>query len=258
MNCKRLAGFVLLSISSVLGSSSEARAKDLITNGGFEQTTSGPGQFDYQTKATGWTSASSSYNFIFGSGTADTTGSPGQYGNIKLWGPGTGSANGLPASSPNGGNFVAADGAFNTGPIQQTISGLTVGDTYAVSFFWAGAQQSGFTGPTTEQWNVSLGSQSQSTAVVSNASHGFTGWMQQTLDFTATNSSEVLSFLAAGTPNGVPPFALLDGVSMNDVSSPSPGPSTVPEPATVSLMVVGLLGLSVAGHRRRRAKVNAV
>ena len=71
----------------------------------------------------------------------------GSDGIVKLWGPGTGSANGL-TLSPNGGAFVGADGAFQDEPIQQTISGLVAGHTYAVSFDWAAAQQSGFNGPT--------------------------------------------------------------------------------------------------------------
>jgi PEP-CTERM motif len=65
---------------------------------------------------------------------------------------------------------------------------------------------------------------------VDNASHGFTGWTYQTLDFTADNTSDVLSFLAVGTPNGVPPFSLLDGVSVN----------AIPEPMSATLMLIGL------------------
>jgi hypothetical protein len=100
----------------------------------------------------------------------------GQYGIVGLWGPGNGSANGLPATSPDGGNYVGADGAFQQGAITPTINGLVVGQTYAVSFDWAGAQQLGFNGPNTEQWVVGFGSDTQSTAVYNNSSHGFSGW----------------------------------------------------------------------------------
>jgi len=196
---------------------------NLVTNGGFETTTNGPGQLGYNTSAAGWSTPApnGSYNFIFASGTADTTGSPGEYGNLQLWGSNNGGIDVLPASSPASGNYVAADGAFQVGAISQTLTGLTIGDSYNVSFYWAGAQQAGFTGITTEQWQVSLGSQTQSTAIVTDPSHGFTGWMPQTFTYQATADTEVLSFLAAGTPNGEPPFSLLDGVSAN--LAPEPG-----------------------------------
>jgi len=91
----------------------------------------------------------------------------GQYGNLKLWGPNDGSANGLPASSPDGFNYVGADGAFQVGAISQTITGLTVVAQYTVGFWWGAAQQDGFTGATTEQWQVSLGGQTQYTSIIS-------------------------------------------------------------------------------------------
>ena len=234
-------------VSAVIGSATPALA-DLVTNGDFEEITNGGGQLGFNTNATDWTSATTSYNFLFTPGSADTTGVTGQYGNLQLWGPNNGSANGLPATSPNGGNFVGMDGAFQAGPLQQTINGLTVGETYAVTFEWAGAQQEGFDGPNTEQLEVSLGSQNQFTTVYDNPSHGFSGWIPQTFYFTADATSEVLSFLAIGTPisPSVPPFSLLDSVSM----------MAVPEPSTWAMMVVGFGGLGFAAYRRRR-KVSA-
>ncbi len=219
-----------------------AQATNLVANGGFENTTNGACGLQYCTTAPPW--QSTGYAFLFAPGTADTTGSDVYPGSLplELWGPGNGSANGLPATSPAGGNYLAADGAFAVSPIEQTINNLTVGGKYTVGFWWAGAQQYPFTGATTEQWQVSLGSQTQMTAVSPNASHGFTGWMYQSFTFTADNSSDVLSFVAAGTPNGVPPFVLLDGVTMN---------AATPEPGTLALSVGGLLGI-VATLRSKR------
>ncbi len=240
-----LLSLTLLGTASVVVS---ARADNLVTNGSFETTTNGPNQqFDLLTQATGWTS-SNGYNFIYSPGAADTIGAAGQFGTVSLWGPGNGSNNGL-TTSPDGGNFVAADGAFGVAPITQSISGLTPGEGYQLTFYWAGAQQSGFDSPTTEQWQVSLGSETYSTVVANNASHGFTGWMEQSFTFTPQSSTELLSFLAVGTPEGVPPFVLLDGVSMN----------AVPEPGTWGLMLVGMAGLGgVAWQRRRSGKAVAV
>jgi hypothetical protein len=232
-----IVGIALLALAIT----APAFASNLVMNGDFETTTNGPNfQFDNNTVATGWTS--NGYNFIFAPGAADTIGATGQFGNLQLWGPGNGSANGLPATSPSGGNFAAADGAFQVGAISQTINGLTMGNSYVVSFWWAGAQQSGFTGATTEQWQVSLGGQTQSTVVLNNVSHGFTGWQSQSFTFTADNTSDLLSFLAVGTPNGVPPFVLLDGVTLN-------ASGTTPEPETLTLMATGLMG--VIGFARR-------
>ena len=115
-----------------------------------------------------------------------------------------------------------------------------------MSFAWAGAQQTGFTGATTEQWLVTLGTSTQNTNVVSMPSTGFSGWMNQTFNYVATSSSEVLSFLANGTPTGVPPFALLTNVSV----------TKVPEPASATLMITAVAGL-IGIARRRRASAKA-
>jgi hypothetical protein len=96
---------------------------------------------------------------------------------------------------------------------------------------------------------VSFGGQTQHTPVVNNLSHGFTGWMEQNFTFTANGSSDVLSFRAVGTPNGEPPFALLDGVSLvQDVS----------EPATAGVVVAAMLGLGFVRMRRRGVAADAV
>jgi len=230
---------LVLALSAVAAlSASAAQAANLVTNGDFESTTSGPGQLGYNTDLTGWTS--NGYNFVFGATGADSAGVTSQYGNLQLWGPNNGAANGL-TSSPAGGNFVAADGAFEVAPLQQTINGLQIGKQYNVSFYWAGAQQKNFDGPNTEQWQVSLGNQTQSTGVYSNPSHGFSGWTKQTFSFTATSASEVLGFMAVGTPAGVPPFSLLDGVSMV---------AAVPEPATWGMLLGGLGLIGFAARRR--------
>ncbi len=220
-------------------------ATNLVSNGSFELTTNGPGHTYYgYTDAIGWNS-NNGYNFIFAPGTIDTTGSytPEYNGNLQLWGSHNGGTEVIPTSSPAGGNVIAADGAFQTAPIQQTLNGLTPGKSYAVSFYWAAGQQLGFSGPTTEGWQVSLGSQSFTTAIVANPSHGFTGWMQQTFVFTAQSSSDVLSFLALGTPEGLPPFSLLDGVTA----------TAVPEASTWVMLVAGFGLVGIAARRRNRA-----
>jgi len=230
---------VFVSIAALAALASTAvNATELITNGNFE--TGDYGQIDTNGRQLqGW--HTTGYNFLYSPSNVDTTGTPGIWNPVALWGPNNGAANGLGAS-PAGGNFVAADGAFNVAPLTQTVNGLVVGQKYNLSFYWAGAQQYTFNGPTTEQWKVSFGNETYSTAVLDNANHGFTGWKQEIVTFTATSTSELLSFLAVGTPDGLPPFSLLDGVSMT---------AAVPEPGTFALMGLGMLGFA-ARHRKSK------
>ncbi len=226
---------IALSAAAVLTVAPLAQA-ELVTNGGFETTTFGNGQLGFNTDATGWTvpppAGTGSYIFVYSPGTADTTGALGSSGNVSLWGPGNGSANGL-GVSPDGGNFIASDGDFENGPLMQTLNGLIAGDTYAVTFYWAAAQQEGFDGITSSGWIVGLGGAPTQSVDAGILNHGFSGWNQATLDFTADGTSDVLSFLAQGTGGGSePPFALLDGVSVTQT----------PEPGTWLLMLTGILG----------------
>lgn len=239
----------------ILCSAHKARAQvDLVLNGNFSATnwitpqpanvaTTNGGQLGYNLNATGWTNVTGSslgYNFLFTAGSVDSNGVNGNAGSLSLWSTNNGGVSTLTAP-PGGGNFIAADGAYETEPIQQTITGLTPGQNYALSFYWGAAQQTGFSGATTELWSASLGGQTFSTTAYSLPSKGFSGWIQQTFNYTATNSSEVLSFLAAGTPSGQPPFSLLADVSMQVV---------VPEPSQVAMGLLLILFIGGAAAVR--------
>jgi hypothetical protein len=239
----RLSALLLLvALALALGAVPSARA-NLIQDGDFTDVTySGTvtglttlfGEFGSggTLKVADWTT--SGYNFVYAPDTADTGSksganmgapneAPGQYntsagyGNTYMWGSNNGGTAPLPATDPDGGNFVADDGAAEVGPISQAVTGLTVGQTYVLKFYWAAAQQESFTGDTTETWKVSLGSQTFYTGTYSLTSKGFSGWMQDTMYFTSTNASETLSFLAVGTPSGDPPFSLLGGLDLEVV-----------------------------------------
>ncbi len=247
---------------TALAGAAQAGPQVTLQNGSFESTTTNnggttPGYVCGETyhacsNLTGWTNTDG-YSFItnsataYGSAPTATSLGIGPNGAISLWGA---------TASPDGGNFLAVDGdtsrtvqvkgGLGRGTLSQMVTGLVVGDNYAITFYQAAAEQTGFYLPTTELWQVSLGgatllSQSMHLAGAvqgANNTGDFSGWTEQTLVFNATSSSELLSFFAIGTV-GTPPFVLLDGVSMADV----------PEPATFGVLGLGALGLLL---RRRR------
>ena len=233
-------------------------AANLVVNGDFETFSGAASQIQSSNNPNGavlpgWTNAG--YTFLFTPGSADTTGSTSQeFGNqLTLWGPGAGGGgvrNGLTATSPTGGNFIGVDGAFQQGALSQSISGLQVGQNYALTFWWAAGQQQGYTGSNSDSWGVTFGGQSFTTATVNNPSEGFQPWQKQVFIFAATSATQTLSFLAQGTPAGTPPFSLLDGISL----------VAAPEPNTWPVLATALAGLAVLGRwtaRRRRRPAGA-
>jgi hypothetical protein len=182
-------------------------------------------------------------------------------------------------------NYVEADGnpTYESG-FNYTISGLTKGETYTLSFYEAASQQTGFGNGlnTTEQWIVSLGTQGmqicydcgsadsyyggydstyynndptasiEATTLMTTPSGGMTDWQYVSVNLTADASTDVLSFLAWGD-NGntvnLPPIVFLAGVD-----SPSGLNTGVPEPTTLVLAALSVLGIGVAGLLQRRAR----
>lgn len=262
---KLILGTAAAMLAAAVAPAAQA-APNLVVNGDFSQTTitttsggkttttatTSASQLSYKGyEAAGWTnSPSNGYNFIFNPNLAGSAGytSVGDNGAIQLYTSANGGSASAPASlaSPTGGNFLASDPDYQLGSISQVINGLTVGQKYQLSFYWASGQQAGFTGVTTEGWTGSLGASTFATSVNTTPSKGFDSWQQFTTTITATSTSETLKFLATGGPSGSqPPFALLDGVSL----------SAVPEAGTWAMMFAGfgLMGFAL----RRRAKIAA-
>ena len=156
--------------------------------------------------------------------------------------------NGL-GPSPDGGNYLAVDGASSfLSSVSQTVSGLTLGHTYQLSFYDGAGQQNGVPAATLmDHFTVSFGSQTQDGTTYTTSNFGFSGWHLETMNFVATSSSQTLTFMAFGSPN-LPPYMVLDGVSLTTSRRPGtfePGPHGPgrPEPRRLYL--------------RRRARLKA-
>ena len=259
MNTRKIAmsGF---SAIALLALASTAQA-DLITNGGFESW-GYPGQSALLNNSdmTGW-GTNSGWTFVVPPGKAGLGFAELDYGyegigpNFQLW-TATGAGNigngGLSVitPSPDGGNFVASDGNYQTGNIYQYVSGLIAGNSYTLSFYAGLAQQYLDSGNNTADWQVTLGGGAAQYASFSDLSHDFSGWTKETMTFTATAGTELLSFLAQGGPASDPPFLTLDGVSLNPTITPPIPPSTTPLPAALFFVAPALAG--VFGFSRRK------
>lgn len=239
----KMRSVILAAAVACFGMSAGAHATQFITDGDFTDTTGTLGQIDVDTTVAGWT-ANGGYSFVFNK--ADT-GSP---AGVALWDKADGGTSTWDGMTKSGsGNFIAMDGDYITEPVSQTVTGLTVGKTYDLSFNYAFGQQSGFSGDTEQHITASFGSWSAVVPTPDEAlpSLGFSGWSTYTTSLTATDTSETLSFLAYGNLP-VPPFALVSDVSLT---------GTVPEPSTWALMLLGFGGLGYAGFRSRRRTIAA-
>ena len=223
---------------------------NLVTNGSFEMTSGVSNNGGYICSGTVAACGTASNVMGWTSTCNGSCGNGNSVGSVLFGGTGGSAFNGgiglqtAAANSRDGGNFIGIDGdPTYTVSLSQNITGLTAGRSYLLSFYEAADTQAGNMSTTNSYWQVSLGGPSQNSQTqTSTGPNFFSGWSLQTLTFVATASSDVLTFMAKGTPAGVPPVSLLDGVSLTAAA--------VPEPAAWTLLVMGLVGVTVFRSRR--------
>lgn len=270
-------------LAIVAATNVQADAILTVTNGDFAQysgTTPGTnGDYFTNVNPTGWTGGG---DLIFVTNYAGIN-NPNLY--LPVYGPTAGQTASIPnnpfPNSPIGGNFVEADANPNyEDSFSYQLSGLTVGTTYQLSFFVAYGEQTNFSsaGGMTNQWLVGLGTPGSvfsttpigngydsysysdksgsvaTTPLTSVPNEGVSPWQEVTVYLTADATNDVLTFLAWGNDGStvnVPPIAFLD-IANNGA------PVAAPEPASLSLLVTGLLGIGAYRLRRRRCNRTTV
>jgi hypothetical protein len=230
----------ILALFAFLTMAASVMGQSLITNGSLTGPT-GPANIP-----SGWTATSGSVDTSFADGSNTLLGLYWDF-----------------APSSDGGSFVhsiaGVVGGYREG-FGQTISGLTIGQTYGISFEQsitnynvAGPFGADYFAGNQAVWEVTFGSASQYSAVMLMPSFSELGtniWQSETLYFTATTTDQTLNFQGLSVARGA--TALDDRVDVL-VDNIRITAALVPEPS--GALLVGLTG-TIALLRRRRLRID--
>lgn len=143
---------------------------------------------------------------------------------------GTSPIYGVPCVTPGCQNLEVNANTF--GSVSQTVAGLTVGQSYTLSWLYGGRPGGG-----PQTLDVSFGG-----APVTQDSGSFGAWTPNQFQVVATAPSETLTFTSLNV-GGAPSY----GNEITDVSL------SAPEPAAWAMMLIGVAGVGYAARRRRTA-----
>lgn len=182
-----------------------ASATNLVTNGSFEIPGTSRGSWITPSSIPGWSSTHG----------------------IEI-------RNDYAGKAEDGCNFVELDTDQNS-TIWQTVSGLTAGAAYTLSF-WVDNRSGVSASSEGLDYTINITTKS----VVGGSTPT---WTEVFETFIASGSSTVLSFAATGTSDSY--GTSLDNVKLTQTSA-------VPEPATVALMLAGLAAFGLSRRRSRQ------
>lgn len=168
----------------------------------------------------------------------------GIYQSIDGWnkfdGPGIEVQRNTVIAAQSGNQYVELDSHYNSSMYQE-IGGLTVGSAYELSFWYHARTNNGYND---NGINVYWGDYLPGDVAVSIdglRQVNTPGWIEQTVKLVASAETMFLMFAATGYSNSLGGF--VDNVSL----------TAVPEPGTLALFGLGLMGLVLARRQQKAA-----
>jgi hypothetical protein len=200
------------SFAAAVAFGTSAQASNLISDGDFSSPNQGGNWAIYTPGTNGWTNTNVPVDGI-------------EIGYSPIYG--------LACANSGCQNLEVNANTFDT-DVQQ-VNGLTVGQTYSLSWLYGGRTSGG-----PDSLNVYFGS-NPSTTLLGVDSGSIGTWTPNSFNVLATSTTEYLTFQSNVT-NGIPSYG-------NEVTNVVL--SAVPEPSTWAMMVLGFLGVGFMAYRRK-------